>query len=172
MLLQLLSSPVKYSTWHCKALTSPAKGCPSPPSPDAGGQIQPLAGQGCGSEPVLSWCSFPGLQLCCHTAVKSETDSPSFGFQKATSVFWDFTGQWFIIPNLHVAIIKSADSFVTMCSLLDRLYLAFDNYYAILINFSLWYTFCPDLAVSLTVFHSILLLSPLKILWEKTAKQQ
>lgn len=59
-------------------------------------------------------------------------------------------------PNLHIAVIKSDDGFVTMCSLLEGLYLALNNYCVILINFSSWYTFRLDLAVSLTVFHSIL----------------
>ena len=38
-------------------------------------------------------------------------------------------------PNLHIAIIKSDDGFVTMCSLLEGLYLALNNYCVILINF-------------------------------------
>lgn len=54
------------------------------------GQTQPLAGQRCGSDPVVLWCPFPRLQLCCYIAGKLETDFPSFGFQTGTSVFWDF----------------------------------------------------------------------------------
>lgn len=84
----------------CLLLTNVPHGTEKPLHPLPGYAHLPPAlppawcqGQGCKLDLVLLWYPLPGLQLCCYIAVKSETDSLSFGFQTGTSVFWDFTNK-------------------------------------------------------------------------------
>lgn len=72
---------------HCQ-------GCPSllnpPTSLTPEDRPSPWQGRDAGQTLVCSGV-FIGLHICCCIALKSETDSPSFGFQTGTWVFWDFT---------------------------------------------------------------------------------